>query len=354
MIYHRKSGRLVPTLRVRHLRHEKHEAAAGSEFELIGNRLALYSGDRCPTGLRAQLERTVPLGKNSFQFRKLTTDKDSVPPGVCVVKADLEQSPVHKPGLQSTGIVPGKGPLGGGYLEDFQLGLLSGQLDGLVELLPYRPVNKSSRRIPPVQSKGRLQRFCSPENRNAVNNQKTADQKSSHPDVDPIPYSVQLKTASSPNSHRISKRGSVLIEAIVALTLLLVVSLVVLKGTMNILAPRQWTMVQNVSDAYLSYEKAYAQRIPFENLTDASSPWPVYPAKSEKTVTLGTLPGGRTLSGNVIRTRVPDENNFPAHGGSATLATNPAEMQTWILQSHVTYMISGREYVKSRTIVRTQ
>ena len=135
---------------------------------------------------------------------------------------------------------------------------------------------------------------------------------------------------------------------------MLVVSLVVLKGTMNILAPRQWTMVQNVSDAYLSYEKAYAQRIPFETLTDASSPWPAYPAKSEKTVTLGTLPGGRTLSGNVIRTRVPDENNFPAHGGSATLSTNPAEMQTWILQSHVTYKISGREYVKSRTIVRTQ
>ena len=111
------------------------------------------------------------------------------------------------------------------------------------------------------------------------------------------------------------KRGSVLIEAIIALTLLLVVSLVVLKGTTNILAPRQWTMVQNVSDAYLSYEKAYAQRIPFDSLTDASSPWPVYPAKSENLVTLGTLPGGRTLTGNVIRTRIADGNNLPAFGG---------------------------------------
>ena len=354
MIYNRKPGRLVPTLRVRYLSHDEHETAAGSEFELIGNGLALYSGHRRPTRLRAQLERTMPLGENSFQLCKLTTNKRSVSPGVCVVKADLEQSPVHEPGLQPTGIVSGKGSLGGRHLQDFQLGVLSGKPDGLVEFFPYSPVDKSSRRIPPVQSKGRLQRFCSPEHRNTVNNQKPADQKSSHPVVDLIPYTLQLKTASSPNSHRLSRRGSVLIEAIVALTLLLVVSLVVLKGTMNILAPRQWTMVQNVSDAYLSYEKAYAQRIPFETLTDASSPWPAYPAKSEKTVTLGTLPGGRTLSGNVIRTRVPDENNFPAHGGSATLSTNPAEMQTWILQSHVTYKISGREYVKSRTIVRTQ
>ena len=139
-----------------------------------------------------------------------------------------------------------------------------------------------------------------------------------------------------------------------ALTLLSVVSLVVLKGTMNILTPRQWTMVQNVSDAYLTYEKAYAQRIPFDALTDASSPWPVYPARSQTAVTLGTLPGGRTLNGNVIRTRIPDEDNFPAHGGNGPISTNPAEMQTWKLQSHITYTISGREYVKSRTIVRTQ
>ena len=140
----------------------------------------------------------------------------------------------------------------------------------------------------------------------------------------------------------------------VALTLLSVVSLLVLKGTMNILAPRQWTMVQNVSDAYMTFEKAYAQRIPFNELTGGSSPWPAYPAKEESTVTLGTLPGGRTLSASVIRTRIADDNNLPAFGGTGTTSTNPAEMQTWRLQSHVTYSISGREYVKSRTVVRTQ
>lgn len=150
------------------------------------------------------------------------------------------------------------------------------------------------------------------------------------------------------------RRGSVLIEAMMALTILAVVGLMLLKGSTNILVPRQWTMVQNVSDAYLSFEKAYAQRIPFEELTAAGSPWPVYPAKAQTSITMGTLPGGRTLGATLIRTRIPDTNNLAAFGGSGTTATNPAEMQTWKLQSHVTYSISGRDYVKSRTIVRTQ
>ena len=68
MIYNRKPGRLVPTLRVRYLSHDKHETAAGSEFELIGNGLALYSGHRRPTRLRAQLERTMAL---EFQLKGL-------------------------------------------------------------------------------------------------------------------------------------------------------------------------------------------------------------------------------------------------------------------------------------------
>ena len=139
-----------------------------------------------------------------------------------------------------------------------------------------------------------------------------------------------------------------------ALVILAMVSLMLLKGTTNILAPRQWAMVQTVSDAYLTYEKAYAQRIPFDELTGTSSPWPMYPAKAASTVTLGTLPGGRTLSADIIRTRIADSNNLAAFGGTGTIETNPAEMQTWKLQSHVTYTISGRDYVKSRTIVRTQ
>ena len=142
------------------------------------------------------------------------------------------------------------------------------------------------------------------------------NKKASHPVPEATTIEPRFKTG-LPGA----VRGSVLIEATVALVVLSVASLMVLKGTMNILAPRQWTMVQNVSDAYLTYEKAYAQRVPFDTLTAVSSPWPVYPAKSETAVTLGILPGGRTLNANVIRTRIPDANNFPAYGGTGTTST---------------------------------
>lgn len=139
-----------------------------------------------------------------------------------------------------------------------------------------------------------------------------------------------------------------------ALAILAIVGLSLFKGALDTLAPRQWSLHQTISDAYLTYEKAYMERIPFDELTATASPWPVYPDKLEETVTIGTLPGGRALTGKVIRTRKPDANNFPAYGGTGTSATNPSELQTWITQSLLVYRINDREYVKTRSIVRTQ
>jgi len=354
MIHHRESGRLVTTLGVRNLRHDKHEVAARCRGNLVGCRPGDHSIQWLLACLRSQLERAVPMRENLLQLCELSADERACSPGIGVVKSNLKELPVHETCFQRSGIMPRESSLGRGYQQNFQSGLISGSLHRLVQFRSRGPVHQTSRRIPPTQPKGRLQRICRTQNGCRVKHQKSADQESSHPYGDSIPYRSQLKSGSRRDAPLRAQRGSVLIEAIVALTLLSVASLVVLKGTMNILAPRQWTMVQNVSDAYLTFEKAYAQRIPFEELTNSSSPWPVYPARSEAAVTLGTLPGGRTLSGNVIRTRIPDENNLPSHGGSGTASTNPAEMQTWRLQSHVTYTISGREYVKSRTIVRTQ
>jgi len=150
------------------------------------------------------------------------------------------------------------------------------------------------------------------------------------------------------------RKGSVLVEAMVALVILSVASIMILKGSMNILAPRQWTLFQNISDAYLTYEKSYAERIPFEEMTATGTPWPLYPANAESTVSMGTLPGGGSVSATLKRTRIADPNNLPAFGGSGTIQSNPAELQVWKLQSHLIYTMRGREYVKSRTIVRTQ
>ena len=76
--------------------------------------------------------------------------------------------------------------------------------------------------------------------------------------------------------------------------------------------------------------------------------------KSESTVTLGKLPGGKAIEGQVIRTRTPDINNFPVDGGSGDVSSNPAGMKVWKFQSLLVYEVGGRQYVKSRTVVRSQ
>ena len=127
-----------------------------------------------------------------------------------------------------------------------------------------------------------------------------------------------------------------------------------LKLSLNILHPRQWIMQQSVTDAYMTYERAFAERIPFESLLAANSPWPAYPATTSSVVKIGALPGNVPINGTVMRTRIPDTGNYPIDGGSGTLATNPAAMKVWKAQSVVTYKIGNRTYAKSRTVLRSQ
>lgn len=145
-----------------------------------------------------------------------------------------------------------------------------------------------------------------------------------------------------------------LVETTIAMTLLTVLGLTLLKLSLNITAPRQWTLQQSITDAYMTFEKATAQRMPFENLTSDQSPWPVHPNIAVSTVELGRLPGGRPITGTVSRTRFADPNNLPADGGQGTAASNPAGMEVWEFQSVVRYTVGGRNYLKSRTVVRSQ
>ncbi|MGJ8676839.1 MAG: hypothetical protein ACSHX0_04935 [Akkermansiaceae bacterium] len=149
----------------------------------------------------------------------------------------------------------------------------------------------------------------------------------------------------------------------IALVLLGAFSLITLKGSIDLTAPRRWTIYQTMTNAYMSYEQAYAERISFEVINDTdvatngASPWPIYPLYATLSdVNLGTLPSGVVLTGTVTRTRVADTNNMPAAGGSVgtTIADNPAEVETWSLQSILTYTINSNTYYKSRTVVRSQ
>lgn len=145
-----------------------------------------------------------------------------------------------------------------------------------------------------------------------------------------------------------------MLESMLALSILTVVGLVLLKISLNILHPRQWTLQQTLTDAYLTYERAYAERIPFEDLLANNSPWPAFPNTATSTVEIGRLPGNRQVTGTVTRTRVPDPGNYPIDGGTGTVASNPAAMKVWKVQSVITYVIGKRTYVKSRTVLRAQ
>lgn len=146
-----------------------------------------------------------------------------------------------------------------------------------------------------------------------------------------------------------------LIEMTIALSILTVVGLIMLQLSLNIVAPRQWALQQSLTDAYLSYERSYAERVPFATLTaNSGSPWPVYPNVSSTSVEVGRLPGGVPVTGMVTRTRMADSNNYPIDGGAGTDLTNPASLKVWKVQSVLTYQVGGRTYAKSRTVIRSQ
>lgn len=139
-----------------------------------------------------------------------------------------------------------------------------------------------------------------------------------------------------------------------ALSILTALGLILLKLSLNALSPRQWTLQQAITDAHMSYEGAWAERIPFETLSGSGSPWPQYPSQSSSQVEMGKLPGGRAITATVIRTRMADSNNLPAFGGTGTSTTNPSGMVVWKVMSIARYQVGGRTYVKSRTVIRFQ
>lgn len=139
-----------------------------------------------------------------------------------------------------------------------------------------------------------------------------------------------------------------------SLSLLTVAGLILLKLSLNVIHPRQHSLQQVLSDSYLTYERSLAERAPFEDIVSRDSLWPIYPELATEEVFIGRLPGGRAVFGDITRTRIPDSDNYPIDGGTGTLASNPAAMKTWRVQSILRYEISERTYVKSRTIVRSQ
>ncbi len=136
--------------------------------------------------------------------------------------------------------------------------------------------------------------------------------------------------------------------------MLVIVGLISMKSWLNAATGQAWTVKQAMSDAYLTRESALASRTPFDTVTGGSSSWALSPSVSTSTVTIGRLPGNLAVTATLHRTRIPDSNNLSSAGGSGTAATNPNGFESWRLQSILVYTVNGRQYVKSRTVVRTR
>ncbi len=235
--------------------------------------------------------------------------------------------------------------------DDAQIRLIAGHRDVNVHGMSRRPLNQLFRRIAPTHLIRRLQR------RLGIGRGKRHREtrgETSGSQTSAVTKHTRNLAACGPFRKPRCAPAFLLVETTISLAILTILAILLLQLSMNILHPRQWTMMQVVSMAYMTYERAYAERIPFNDLTEDDSPWPLFPETSSVEVVMGRLPGGAPIPGTITRTRIPDANNFPVNGGAGTNVSNPAAMEVWRLQSVANYEVGGRTYLQARTVIRSQ
>jgi hypothetical protein len=127
-------------------------------------------------------------------------------------------------------------------------------------------------------------------------------------------------------------------------------ALLLMRASLLALGSSQWTIMQTLTDAYLTRETALAHRLPLADLTDPESPWPnasAGEARFEATVSLGRMAGGNEVTASIVRFRV---NPSPP----ANVEDGAPDVGVWRLHSVLTYRVGEQNYVKSRTVLRTQ
>ena len=138
--------------------------------------------------------------------------------------------------------------------------------------------------------------------------------------------------------------GSLLIEVSLALGLTVMLALVMMKASLLAISGNQWTVMQTLTDAYLTRETALSNRIPWVDLTAAESLWPSIDASADQTVTLGKAAGGSLIQATLTRFRLDIASEV-------STATNLSVIR---LYSVLKYEIGNQHYVKSRSTLRMQ
>ena len=260
-----------------------------------------------------------------------------------VIDGDLEEAAGVETTFDRVGGRGGEIAGLGRNTQDPKRGLISRERNVNVQGMSGSPINQLFRGISPTEAEGRFQQGLGAQGARPEEEPKDACRQT--PDeVKHVPRIGFFRHSRKPGR----RSGTVLLEATMAMAMLSAVGLALLKLSLNVTTPRQWTLQQSITDAYLTFEKASAQRQPFEAVSGPDSLWPLAPAVATTTVTFGRLPGGAPITGTVTRTR------FAGTINTAASIDNPASMEVWRLQSVVRYTVGSRSYMKSRTVVRTQ
>lgn len=162
--------------------------------------------------------------------------------------------------------------------------------------------------------------------------------------------------ASKPSLHQGRRKspGVALLEVTLAIAGLVILAFVLLLLSIRSIQAQRWTVMQTLSDAYMSREIALGKRTQFEQIVADDSPWPPAPQMSTQNVTIGRLPNGSPVQAVLKRTRQAATTNLPSAGGTGTQGSNPVGIESWKLQSHLIYQTSDRPYLKTRTVIRTR
>jgi hypothetical protein len=146
---------------------------------------------------------------------------------------------------------------------------------------------------------------------------------------------------------RRSQRGSVLVEASIALGAATLLALMMMKATLLAIGGNDWTTMQTLTDALLTRETALANRVPFAEITSGTSLWPDSAgnvAGEPQTIEIGRIMGGAPVTATLIRYRVNQAN-----------ATDPdVNLAVWRLHSVIQYNVGPNQYVKSSSTLRAQ
>jgi hypothetical protein len=139
-----------------------------------------------------------------------------------------------------------------------------------------------------------------------------------------------------------------ILEATISLAFASALSLLLLKSAMVGLSSNQWTVMQTLTDAYLTRETALASRTPLADILGADSPWPDpesdVPPRNESTVDLGKIAGGNSVTGQLVRFRTNETSADDSSTGTAV----------YRLYSVLSYRVGGKDYYKTRTTLRTE